>query len=576
MNIWTNEEIESILSQLNQRNLPFPKYRFTGLGEGLRLLGRGGFAMVYEAESVAKGRADYAIKVIGFGEKHVDSKFFRESVQVQKDLGGNLYDVVPILEYNEILVTMDERGRVTRAEVVVDATEQERTGNVLKLQFILMRKLETVITSDRAGKPKLRPAKLAELGEEEILKLAYDIGRTLAAAHDRNVLHRDVKLENVFYNPKDGHYKLGDFGIARKTEDGMASTITFTKGYGAPEVVGSGEERYDNTADIYSFGIMLYVLVNGLRFPESENYNVNLTAQYRQGYRLPRPAGGSDALWRIIDKMCRFDPDERYQSMGEVLEEIDGLLFNATVQYQKKHKEATGFVAILLLLSGVVLWKLVFGTTGVTDAHWSFYLLISLGIFKSLRGLYRKNDLLLNLLILVAGVCYMAFTGFHWMKPVWIFILVGSSELYGAAISGALLVANITEKLAAANLLPTQGLEECAWIPVTVLSLAFLLGYQYLLMNIPDTEKRKKNMGRQKMFDISAYFVYALLIILGGVMARGNSPTLARIMGWRAYEMFCFIDFVKVGIVGFLFIGGWKIRERIMMKMTAIQKEDEV
>ena len=111
--------------------------------------------------------------------------------------------------------------------------------------------------------------------------MAYDIGLALKEAHLKNIIHRDIKLENIFYSDSDHRYKLGDFGISCITDDGMASTVAFTKGYGAPEVVGTLEDKYDCTADIYSFGMTLYVLINKLRFPSSKNYHPNIE-QYKK------------------------------------------------------------------------------------------------------------------------------------------------------------------------------------------------------------------------------------------------------------------------------------------------------
>lgn len=352
MNIWTKEEIEEILIALDRQRLPFAKYAFTGLGEGLHLLGEGGFALVYEACSREKQNRKFAIKVVGFGDKHVDSAFFREAVEVQKYLGNIRPDVVRVYDDTELYVRILEKdGHITAVQQTAKDGAEE---NVLKLQFIVMEKIEPVLTMNASGQPCLKPQRLAEFHEDEILKLAFDIGNALTRAHEEKVLHRDVKLENIFYSPGEKHYKLGDFGIAKQTDDGMASTMTFTRGYGAPEVVGSLDEKYDDTADIYSFGMLLYVLANGLRFPDSENYHVNLAAQYRNGYRLPRPEHVSDGLWEILDKMTRFDPDERYQSMKEVMGAFDRLLFNPMVQYKKKHNSATGILCIWFFVAGVV------------------------------------------------------------------------------------------------------------------------------------------------------------------------------------------------------------------------------
>lgn len=400
MNMWTNEEIQEIFIQLDRQRLPFAKYAFTGLDEGLHLLGKGGFALVYEACSRKKKKKNFAIKVIGFGDKHVDSAFFRESVEVQEELGLGGRNVVRVFDYAEILLQIEEREGHISVSVQQESAAMAG-GNILRLQFIVMEKIEPVITMDSSGKPHLQPARLAEFCEDEILNLAFDIGNALVRAHEKNVLHRDVKLENIFYSPKDKHYKLGDFGIAKKTDDKMASTVTFTKGYGAPEVVGSLDAKYDDTADIYSFGMLLYVLVNKLRFPDSNNYHVNLTAQYRRGYQLPRAEGCSDGFWGILDKMCRFDPDERYQSMKAVMEDFDRLIFNPVVQYKKKHNAATGMLSIFFFLSGVITAAVTFPNSwnhlsyeqGLWEYTWiPVTLLLLFFVFINLYCIIKNNE----------------------------------------------------------------------------------------------------------------------------------------------------------------------------------------
>ena len=287
MNYWTNEDMEAILIQLNHQSLPFRKYEFSALGEGLSLLGSGASANVYEAVTKDKKKTSAAIKVIGFGSRHVDSEAFRHSVEAQRNLGLFENNVVKIHDSIELRVWIEGEHDVVKVEKTGVFDETEPEGHFLHLQFILMEKISPVF-SPKKFKNKLFPDKLETYDEKEMLKLAYDIGTAINHAHKNNLIHRDIKLENIFYEPRGEHYKLGDFGIARTTDNGMASTVAFTKGYGAPEVVGTLEDKYDYTADIYSFGMMLYVLLNDIRFPGSENYHPNV-CQYVQGYIPPDP-----------------------------------------------------------------------------------------------------------------------------------------------------------------------------------------------------------------------------------------------------------------------------------------------
>lgn len=239
---WTSEDIESILGQLNNQNLPFRKYAFTSENGRLVLLGKGSSANVYRAETRTKQKSGYAIKVIGFGDKHVQPESFCTSVEVQRELGLLQDNVVKIYDAVELRVWIEDDHTVTKVEKINPYEEEEIVpGNFLYLQFILMEELTPVFVDNGFGKPLLRPRMLASFDEKEILKLAYDIGTALSGAHAEKLIHRDVKLENIFCTADGGHYKLGDFGIARTADDGLASTVAFTKGYGAPEVVGTLE-----------------------------------------------------------------------------------------------------------------------------------------------------------------------------------------------------------------------------------------------------------------------------------------------------------------------------------------------
>ena len=195
---WSKEEIEGILIQLNNQFYPFKKYCFSKEERGLVMLGTGGYANVYEMESVSNSEEKFAVKVLGFGERHIDSEEFRNSVQVQKELASFYTDVVKIVDYVELRVFMDASCRVCKVEKVSEPEKQLPEGDFLKLQFILMEKLEPVLTMDRAGKPQLYPKELASFDEDEILKFAHNIGTAMARAHEKNLLHRDIKLENVF------------------------------------------------------------------------------------------------------------------------------------------------------------------------------------------------------------------------------------------------------------------------------------------------------------------------------------------------------------------------------------------
>lgn len=106
-------------------------------------------------------------------------------------------------------ITFDEQEEILEVFSEKPDGEMEKC---LQLQFILMEKLTCIFSRDKTGKIHLFPQKLEEGDENEIIKLARDIGLALERIHKEKILHRDIKLENIFYSSEKKQYKLGDFG----------------------------------------------------------------------------------------------------------------------------------------------------------------------------------------------------------------------------------------------------------------------------------------------------------------------------------------------------------------------------
>lgn len=158
-------------------------------------------------------------------------------------------------------------------------------------------------------------------------RVATDIAQALTACHKQNILHRDINPGNIFCDPL-GSYKLGDFGIAKRLEGTMdAHTRIGTEMYVAPEVRDSASTSYNELADIYSLGLVMYQLLNGGLLPFFEK-NMN-REQRRQamnrrfsGEALPMPRTTDRRLAAIARKAAAFDPEQRYQTAEELLHAI--------------------------------------------------------------------------------------------------------------------------------------------------------------------------------------------------------------------------------------------------------------
>ena len=162
------------------------------------------------------------------------------------------------------------------------------------------------------------------LPEREVIRLGIEMCEALEGCHAKNIIHRDIKPQNIFAD-KNGSFKLGDFGIARRME-GVTVTMSQkgTFGYMAPEVAMG--RKYNKKADICSLGLVMYQLANGGKAPfilTAEDQHNPLTrdeAMRRRlsGERLPAPSAVSPELAKIILKACEYDPEKRTESSAEL------------------------------------------------------------------------------------------------------------------------------------------------------------------------------------------------------------------------------------------------------------------
>lgn len=166
--------------------------------------------------------------------------------------------------------------------------------------------------------------------------------KALADVHKAGIIHRDLKPTNIFFG-SDGATKLSDFGLA-----GMANAaFSFTrKGsvvgrapYMSPEQIMG--RRVDQRSDLYSMGVILFELLTGSPpFPSKNHWElISLQATHQ----APRPSELNPsiptALDSVVIKLLRRDPEDRYQSADEILQDIHEFLGDkpGTVQRKPSH-----------------------------------------------------------------------------------------------------------------------------------------------------------------------------------------------------------------------------------------------
>ncbi len=177
-------------------------------------------------------------------------------------------------------------------------------------------------------KDKLTALDGRPLPEKEALTIIRQVADALSVAHNANVIHRDIKPSNILLRPN-GKPVLVDLGIAAvQTGEKLTRTGTLigTPHYMSPEQV-SGKP-VDGRSDLYSLGVVLYELLCGRRpFEATES----LAVLHKHVYEAPQPlperrSGLSQQTYRLVDICLQKDPNQRYQTAGELAAAIDRAL----------------------------------------------------------------------------------------------------------------------------------------------------------------------------------------------------------------------------------------------------------
>ena len=279
----------------------------------VKCINRGSFGVVYEAVRTDHGvESRAAIKVISIPQNDAELESLRSAGLSPDATKTYLQDVVNDFS-NEIRIMESFKGNqnIVSVEDYKVIEKKGRIGWDIYIRMELLTPLNTYI-SDKT------------LSEREVIGLGCDICSALERCAQRNVIHRDIKPDNIFIN-EFGDYKLGDFGIARKLENvtsGLSQKGTYN--YMAPEV--EKGRNYDATVDIYSLGIVLYWLLNKRRLPFvntekrllSPRDLVMANRRRLDGEPLPAPCNASPAMTEVILKACEPDPRKRFATAAEM------------------------------------------------------------------------------------------------------------------------------------------------------------------------------------------------------------------------------------------------------------------
>ena len=190
-----------------------------------------------------------------------------------------------------------------------------------KLHYIVMELIEGITLKSYIAQKR-------RLDVKEAVSISIQVAQGIAAAHSRNIVHRDIKPQNIIIS-KDGKVKVADFGIARAaTSQTITVSAVGSVHYISPEQARGGYS--DARSDIYSFGITMYEMVTG-RVPFEGDNTVTVALAHLEE-PITRPSVYNPqipvSLENIILKCTEKKPEHRYRSVEEVIADLRRVLIH--------------------------------------------------------------------------------------------------------------------------------------------------------------------------------------------------------------------------------------------------------
>lgn len=276
--------------------------KLDGRYEITELIGVGGMADVYKANDVMENRT-VAVKILK-PEFSQNEEFLRRFRNESK--------AIAVLSHPNIVKIYD-------------------VGFTDEIQFIVMEYIDGITLKEFIEQQGV-------LKWKDALHFVTQILRALQHAHDKGIVHRDIKPQNIMLFT-DGTIKVMDFGIARFSRiDGKTLS---DKTIGSVHYISPEQARGDMTderSDIYSVGVMLYEMLTGRKPFDGENPVAIALKHMQETAVSPREIMPSipEALEEIVIHAMERDPARRYQSAAEMIRDIDTFKLNQSVVFGYK------------------------------------------------------------------------------------------------------------------------------------------------------------------------------------------------------------------------------------------------
>ncbi|MBO6302104.1 MAG: Stk1 family PASTA domain-containing Ser/Thr kinase [Ruminiclostridium sp.] len=272
------------------------------------LIGVGGMADIYKATDITENKT-VAVKILK-NEFAKSEDFLRRFRNESK--------AIALLSHKNIVKIYD-------------------VGFTEKIQYIVMEYIDGITLTEYIERQGV-------LKWQDAVHFTTQILRALQHAHDRGIVHRDIKSQNVMLLA-DGTIKVMDFGIAhfnRETDKTISEKAIGSVHYISPEQARG--EVTDEKSDIYSVGVMLYEMLTGVKPFDGDN-PVSIALKHMQ--TKPRKmteinSSIPEGLEEITMKAMQKVPSERYQTAGEMIKDIEEFKKNPSIVFEYKYFSTDG------------------------------------------------------------------------------------------------------------------------------------------------------------------------------------------------------------------------------------------
>ena len=277
--------------------------KLDGRYEITELIGVGGMADVYKATDIVEDRI-VAVKILK--NEFADNEDFVRRFR-------NESKAIAVLSHPNIVKIFD-------------------VGFTDKIQFIVMEYIDGITLKEFMEQQGV-------LKWKDTVHFIVQILRALQHAHDRGIVHRDIKPQNIMLFP-DGTIKVMDFGIARFARE-EGKTIS-DKAIGSVHYISPEQARgevTDEKSDIYSVGIMMYEMLTGVKPFDADNPVTVALMHMQNTAKSPREINDSipEGLEEIVIRAIQKEAPKRYQSASEMIKDIDEFKKNPSIVFEYKY-----------------------------------------------------------------------------------------------------------------------------------------------------------------------------------------------------------------------------------------------